>query len=165
MAKIRAKNLKPKIAQDFKKKTAKVGRKVQPSNVTKINVKSKQIHIPLQAQITKKNAQNEAELVDKLLKQLSHYSGPFRESALSELKQYVSESEKANLYVALIVPRAMELLFDEDRDTRKSLLALMKVIMSKFSCQLFASISSVMATYLCSGLSSLHKVPQIINSP
>ena len=44
---------------DFKKKTARVGKKVERATATKISVESKQINVPLQSKISLKDPADE----------------------------------------------------------------------------------------------------------
>jgi hypothetical protein len=142
---------------DFKKKTAKVGRKVKGGNVTKIEVSSKRIQIPLQSQITAAKPENEQENLRILLKTLQHYSGPARTTALEDLKELLANSPSTESYISLIFPPALELLFDDERDTRKALVTLLTSLLTRFSSQSFISIVPVTITYICSGLTSLNK--------
>ena len=142
---------------DFKKKTAKVGRKVKSSNVTKIEVTSKRIQIPLQSQITAIKPENEQENLGLLLKTLQHYSGPARTTALEDLKDLLATSPSTESYLSLIFPPALELLFDDERDTRKALISLLTALLTRFPSQSFLSIVPVTITYICSGLTSLNK--------
>ena len=142
---------------DFKKKTAKVGRKVKGGNVTKIEVTSKRIQIPLQSQITAAKPENEQENLRVLLKTLQHYSGPARTTALEDLKELLASSPSTESYISLIFPPALELLFDDERDTRKALVTLLTSLLTRFSSQSFLSIVPVTITYICSGLTSLNK--------
>jgi Rix1 complex component involved in 60S ribosome maturation len=142
---------------DFKKKTAKVGRKVKGGNVTKIEVTSKRIQIPLQSQITAVKPENEQENLGLLLKTLQHYSGPARTTALEDLKDLLSTSPSTESYISLIFPSALELLFDDERETRKALIVLLKSLLGRFPSQSFVSIVPVTITYVCSGLTSLNK--------
>lgn len=142
---------------DFKKKTAKVGRKVKGGNVTKIEVTSKRIQIPLQSQITAAKPENEQENLRVLLKTLQHYSGPARTTALEDLKELLANSPSTESYISLIFPPALELLFDDERDTRKALVTLLTSLLTRFSSQSFLSIVPVTITYICSGLTSLNK--------
>lgn len=142
---------------DFKKKTAKVGRKVKGGNVTKIEVTSKRIQIPLQSQITAVKPENEQENLGLLLKTLQHYSGPARTTALDDLKELLSTSPSTESYISLIFPSALELLFDDERETRKALIVLLKSLLGRFPSHSFVSIVPVTITYVCSGLTSLNK--------
>ena len=142
---------------DFKKKTAKVGRKVKGGNVTKIEVTSKRIQIPLQSQITAVKPESEQENLGLLLKTLQHYNGPARTTALEDLKELLTNSPSTESYISLIFPPALELLFDEERDTRKALINLLISLLNRYSSQTFVSIVPVTITYICSGLTSLNK--------
>ena len=147
----------PKSSADFKKKTAKVGKKVKRGIVTEIKVQSKHIHIPLQSQITAASPSDERGTLEKFYKQLNHYSGSVRVQALTQLGQFVQESPNAESFITLIVPKSLELLFDVDSDTRKGLLALMGIILPNFKSKTFSPIISIIITYTCSGLTSLDK--------
>jgi hypothetical protein len=156
---MRKKDSKPKKQGDFTKKKAKVGRKVKRGNVTEIKVASKRINIPLQNQITAKGPQDEQETLDMILKQLQHYSAASRRGALDDLKDFVSTSVHIESFIALMFAPSMEVLFDEDRDTRADLLSLLTSILNRFPSSVFQSVLGVTITYICSGLTSLHKVP------
>jgi len=142
--------------KDFKRKTAKVGRKVSRGNVTKIVVATKHIHIPVQSAMSMQAPADERATLDKLYKQLKHYSAPVRLQSMLQLTQVVASSRHTESYISMLVPKALELLFDEDGDTRKALLALMVEVVPKYRSEAFASIVSVAVTYLCSGLTSLN---------
>ena len=126
--------------------------------MTEIKIQSKRIHIPLQNQITYRSPEDEKGVLDKLLRQLQHYSGPSRTSALDELKHLVHSSPNVEAYISIILPPSMELLFDEERDTRRALIALLTALFSRFPSSSFVSIISIAITYVCSGLTSLGKV-------
>jgi hypothetical protein len=157
MAKIRAKNLKPKIQADFKRKKAKVGRKVERSNVTVIKVQSKHINIPIQAQMVAKKAATEQELAEKILKQLLHHNVTSQVASIEELRQFMEGSKNAASFIPMILPVSLELLFDEERLTRKAFLNFASFLFSKFSSQAFASLTPVIVSYMCGGLTSLLK--------
>src|SRR4051812_36173657 len=112
----RAKNLKSKLPQggDFGKKKTKVGRKVKRENVTKIDVSSKRIYIPLQKEITAERSENDREALTLLLRQLQHYSQPNKISALAEIKDLLSKSASAETFIGLILPEIMELMFNDE---------------------------------------------------
>ena len=148
---------KPKIQKDFKKKSAKVGKKVARSNVTEIKIQSKRINIPLQSAITAKAPADEQEALDKLLKQLHHYSAPSRVAALEELKALLGASRHGESYISLIFPKALELLFDDDYSARRALMALLGLLLTRFNSVAFASVISIAITYICSGLTSLNR--------
>jgi hypothetical protein len=161
MGAIRTKNVKARgkagnHVKDFKKKKGKVGKKVLRSTVTKIDVSSKRIHLPLQSLLTSHNASDEKDLLDRITRQLQHYNGPLRTNALEDLKQLMINSTNAEKYIAMIVPQVIELLFDEDRDCRKACVTLMSALLSHHPSQSFTAVASIMITYICSGLTSIH---------
>ena len=159
MGKISAKDVKPKTQPgDFKKKKAKVGRKIKPANITKIKVQTKRIQIPLQAHITGERLENERDLLEKALKLLQHHSTPSRTAALEDIKSLLASCHNAESYVSLVFPPALELLFDEERDVRNALHALLSSLLARFSSSTFVAIAPIMITYICSGLTNLHKV-------
>jgi hypothetical protein len=141
---------------DFHKKKAKVGKKVQRSNVTSISLQSKRIVMPtgLAPNI---RPTNENEMIDRIIKQLQHYSGINRATALEELKKLMEISTNSENITTMILPHALELLFDEDINTRKSCISLISDILKKFESNIFESITPILITYICSGLTSLNK--------
>eukprot|EP00605_Chrysophyceae_sp_TOSAG23-4_P001417 GSChrysophyteH1.ASY1.ANO1.1543.1 assembled CDS len=141
--------------KDFKRKTAKVGRKVKRANVTEIKIAAKHIHIPLQASMGLVSKHDERSTLTKLYKQLQHYSAPTRLQALNAIAKIVATSEHTESYISILVPKSLELLFDNDADTRKALLILMSDIIRRHQTGAFASTFSVVVTYICSGLTSL----------
>jgi hypothetical protein len=157
MTKIRTKNLKPKRQPDFKKKKGKVGRKVDKSNVTTIKVQSKHINIPIQAQMVAKKVGSEQELAEKLVKQLSHHNLTAQLATIEELRQFMESSANAANFVPMIFPVALELLFDDEKATRKAFVGLSSMLFNKFPSQIFASMTPVIVSYLCGGLTNLLK--------
>ena len=93
MVKIRAKAIKPKLQKDFKKKKAKLGRKIARDNVTKIDVKTRRINMPLQASITLGNPQTEREQLNKLFKLLNHYNTHNRIQALTDIRNILTSTK------------------------------------------------------------------------
>ena len=142
--------------KDFKRKTAKVGRKVQRDNVTEIKVAIKHIHIPMQTSMIIQAPADERATLDKLYKQLKHYSVPIRMTALTQITNLISSSAHTESYISILVPKCLELLFDEDGDVRKNLLTLMADLIPRHNSMAFASVISVAVTYICSGLTSLN---------
>jgi hypothetical protein len=63
---------------------------------------------------------------------------------------------------ALVLPTALELLFDEDKDIRQKLLKMVaNVLVQCPTPSVYESIAPVISTYTCSGLTSLDKVPAL----
>jgi hypothetical protein len=161
MGKIRAKDVKPKGhgGGDFKKKSATVGRKVKRSNVTEIKVQSRRINMPQQLS-TSSLAKEDGEIEDIkiVIRQLHHHNDHTRIGALEKMKRQLSDVDLARRQITLVLPEALELLFHEDRDTREALINLSSFLSETVSSEYFESIIAVMVTYLCSGLTNVHKV-------
>jgi len=162
MVSLRAKDSKAKKQGDFTKKKRKVGKIVKRSNVTKIVVKSKQIRIPAQSSVNDSVLSEKAQL-DKLLRNIQHYSANVKISALEEFKPYFQNLNKksssvSSSYVALLMPSLLELLYDEDMDTRKALKSAIVNVLKSCASVTLLPIATLVVTYVCSGLTSLHKV-------
>jgi hypothetical protein len=97
MGKARAKDVKKRLGNDFKRKTAKVGMKVARGNVTKISVVSKRIVLPLQASAAAQK--DETANIDGLVRLMQHYSAKNRASALAELQDIFESSLNARRYI------------------------------------------------------------------
>lgn len=166
MVSLRAKDSKPKKGPvaDFKKKKKKVGKEVKRSNVTSVKVKSRKINMPVQNDITSIETVSDRGDLNQILKGCHHYSPSTRISNLEELKRFVTSNRKSESYVAYIIPSLLELLYDEDRDVRKAVLAASIVIFKTFRSTAFSAVSSISVTYICSGLTSIHKVMENITS-
>jgi hypothetical protein len=93
---------------------------------------------------------------------LQHHSTPSRTAALEDLKSLLASCHNAESYVSLVFPPALELLFDEERDVRNALHALLSSLLTRFSSSSFVAIVPIMITYICSGLTNLHKVRECL---
>lgn len=121
MGKIRSVDVKPKKTADFKKKTARVGKKVVRSNVTKINIKSKRIFVPVQTINNTVSPADEVAAIDSTLKLLQHYNPKNRLLALVSLQEQFCKNTRSgrhlgriqNIYVLymLVCSRVYELCF------------------------------------------------------
>jgi len=156
MGGLRAKDRKPKKVNDFKKVKTKVGKKVNRGPVTVIKVKAKKIVMSAQKSLQEKSG-DEISQITLLIRQFHHHSASNRLLALTGVKDLLESSENTESYIALVLPAAMELLFDEEGDTRKALLVFVDSLTRKYSKTAFESIASVISTYCCSGLTSLKK--------
>ena len=143
---------------DFEKKKIKVGKTIKKANVTKITMQSKKINIPTQSHITTNTQESEKDTIDKLLRQFHHYNSSMKVNALEECKNFLANMKDISPYIAIIVPTAMELLYDEDQNCREALLSFMNFVLKSCKSISFQSIISVIITYTCSGLTSLGKV-------
>ena len=143
------------VNTDFAKKKAKVGKKVERSTVTKISVQRGRFMAAVSDNWG--SPQDERAVLNKMLKQLQHYSGSNRTQSLTDLNNFILGSVHAESYSSLIIPHAMELLFDDEADTREALLVLMSTITINIQSQSMKAVMSVLVTYMCSGLTSLNK--------
>ena len=91
MTKIRPKDLKPN--KDFKKVKAKVGKKIERSNVTRISVQSRRINLPAQDSLLGSKNNDDDTRLRKILKQLNHFNVSARGDALNDLKQFLQGSQ------------------------------------------------------------------------
>ena len=157
MGGLRAKDRKPKKVNDFKKVKTKVGKKVARGTATVINVKSKKIIISAQKGLQEKESDENLKIA-KFTRQFHHHSASTRLSALSGIKEIFATSDRAESYIALVIPAALELLFDEEGTTRKALLNFINSLTKKYSGNAFRGIAPIVTSYCCSGLTSLTKV-------
>jgi hypothetical protein len=158
MAKVRARAVKPKIQKgDFAKKKGKVGRKVKRANVTEIKVKSRRIVVPLQNQGVSDDGGSNKEAINRVIKQLHHYSESTRLNALNRVKDMLGNDVAEESFVTLVLPEVIELLFNEEKETRSVVVEVVSLTMSKFPAGAFLPVISVVVTYLCSGLTHIHK--------
>ena len=161
MGKVRAKNVKAKEGTDFAKKKVKVGRKVKRANITEIKVKSKFIHVPIQNQVSFNDIEDTRVAVSLLIKQLHHYSESTRTSALHKLKDILNTNSVELLessFISLVLPEVIELIFNAEKDVRTVVIEVLSIMLSKYNSDDFLSVISVLITYICSGLTHLHKV-------
>lgn len=159
MVKVRARDVKLKVGTDFAKKKVKVGRKVMRANVTEIRVKSKRINMPLQDQGIPEGSDGSHAAIALALKQLHHHSEATRQTALHKLKDMMSLSRnESSSFVTLVLPETVELLFDEEKDVRVAVNEVLSAMLAKYASEDFSSVISIVVTYICSGLTNLHKV-------
>ena len=87
-------------SDDFKRKVVKVGRKVKRANVTKINVESKKLNVPLQTNISKTLArEDENGILDSYFKQLNHYNQSNRVISLKSIGKFILENKTPDSYI------------------------------------------------------------------
>lgn len=154
------------VVKDFKKKKAKVGKKVEKSaNTTRVNVKSKQLVVPTSSLLLESNSNVTCkESMEKQLKLLRHFTPSQRSGALRSLADIFSlngdsssKTTKLSL-VAIMLPAALELLFDVDAECRECLLKLFSSVTAQYETVYLSSIGGILVSYCCSGLTNLHKV-------
>lgn len=157
MGKLR--NAKPKKINDFKKIKTKVGKQISRGPTTIINVKAKRIILPTQVNASIEPIVEENGKITQLLRQFHHHSVSHRISALEDMNQLLSKSEKPEMHVALVLPTVLELLFDEDKQSRQNLLKLVKNLLERCpQRETYETVAPIITTYACSGLTSLTKV-------
>jgi hypothetical protein len=157
MGKIR--NSKPKKINDFKKVKTKVGKQVSRGPTTVINVKTKRIILPTQVNASIEPVVEESSKINQLLRQFHHHSVSHRVSALEDMNELLSKSQAPEMHVALVLPSILELLFDEDKESRQNLLKLIKNLLERCPRkETYETIAPIITTYSCSGLTSLTKV-------
>lgn len=158
MAKVRGRSVKPKIQKgDFSKKKTKVGRKVKRANVTEIKVKSRRIVVPLQNQGISEDGESNREAINRVIKQLHHYSESTRLNALNRVKDMLNTKISEESFVTLVLPEVIELLFNDEKETRSVVTEVISSMFAKFPSDAFLPVLSVTVTYICSGLTNLHK--------
>lgn len=146
----------PKTPADFKAKRMKVGKQLQPQNVTKISVKSKVIYVPNQT--TEKNLGNFHAILDKQIQFLHHHAAKTRVMALEKISDMVLQHQIIESYIPVLITSVMDVLQDEDSDVRTAVLDLFTAICRRYHPDVFAACSSILVTYMCSGLTILTKV-------
>ena len=164
MVKVRARDVKVKVGSDFAKKKVKVGRKVLRANLTEIRVKSKLINMPTQSTgVSDDGSDNSQAAMTLALKQLHHHSETIRLTALQKLKDMLTSnaSQIESSFVTLVLPEVIELLFDQEKDVRVAVNEVVLMMLTKYASDDFLSVISIMVTYICSGLTHLHKVTAV----
>jgi hypothetical protein len=101
MVKPRAKDVKPKRVNDFKKKTAKVGKHVKRSNTTTISVSSKRIAMPTQ-HLSSAQQEDEHTKLTKIASQIHHHNSTNRTAAINELKQILLSSKQVDSHIGIV---------------------------------------------------------------
>lgn len=61
-------------------------------------------------------------------------------------------------FVTLVLPEVVELLFNDEKETRSVVTDVVSLMFTKYPPDAFLSVVSVTITYICSGLTNLHKV-------
>lgn len=161
MGKVRAKDIKKRVGGDFKRKKAKVGRKVERSNVTKISVVSKRITLPLQASLCDIN-KDETVRIDGLIRLMQHHGSRNRAAALQELQEIFEGRSNARRYLGVTMPHMLELLFDGTAEVHRAMISLLSSLLSRYTAADFSSVAPVLVTYICSGLTSLNLVSRML---
>lgn len=156
--KVRSRAVKPKTLNDFAKKKVKVGRKVKRANVTEIKVKSRRIVVPLQNQGVLEDGESSRDAINRVIKQLHHYAESTRLNALNKVKDMLNSTVPFDSFVTLILPEVIELLFNDEKEPRNVVTEVVALMLGKYPGDVFLPVISVTITYICSGLTHLHKV-------
>ena len=156
--KVRSRAVKPKTLNDFAKKKVKVGRKVKRANVTEIKVKSRRIVVPLQNQGVLEDGESSRDAINRVIKQLHHYAESTRLNALNKVKDMLNSTVEFDSFVTLMLPEVVELLFNDEKEPRNVVTEVFSLMLGKYPSDVFLPVISVAITYICSGLTHLHKV-------
>eukprot|EP00598_Pedospumella_elongata_P016312 CAMPEP_0184989504 /NCGR_PEP_ID=MMETSP1098-20130426/28766_1 /TAXON_ID=89044 /ORGANISM="Spumella elongata, Strain CCAP 955/1" /LENGTH=976 /DNA_ID=CAMNT_0027514525 /DNA_START=17 /DNA_END=2947 /DNA_ORIENTATION=- len=155
--KVRSRAVKPKTLNDFAKKKVKVGRKVKRANVTEIKVKSRRIVVPLQNQGVLEDGESSRDAINRVIKQLHHYAESTRLNALNKVKDMLNSTVEFDSFVTLMLPEVVELLFNDEKEPRNVVTEVFSLMLGKYPSDVFLPVISVAITYICSGLTHLHK--------
>lgn len=150
-----------KILADFKKKTHKVGKKVAPTNQTKIKLKTKKIWLPNQnIKSSESENRNEKEELLSLVKQLKGQSDNSRISALQKISAVFLAPDGSVLALEtfpLIFPAMMELLFDDEREIREQLVSAVSSLLMVLPSSVFSAVTQLFASTVRSALNHYNK--------
>lgn len=168
--------------KDFKKRKAKVGKKgVKQANVTKVNVKSRQLHLPQQnlgstlppsssslAEANKKKKRKSStsstptaitsrgQNLQSLLVLLRHYNADSRTAALHGLKELaLANPSVANQELSSFLDGALDLLLDPEDEVRAAVIGLTRILLSGAERNALIPFVPLTAMYLSSALTHL----------
>jgi pre-rRNA-processing protein IPI1 len=146
---------------DFKRPKRKVGRRAAPAaNVTSVGITSRRINLLEQsllqdkagaAQLTRRNL-----ALPELLAQAGHYNAHVRQRALQGLRELAAQETAANLRAnaSVLLERFLPTLLDEEAVVREAAVMAWKAMLPVLRSAL-APFATLVATYLCSGLTHL----------
>lgn len=146
-----------KQPKDFTKKKAKVGKKVKRANVTKIDVKAKKIVLSTN---TADPATSSAQAkFQKMLLQLRNSSENTRIEGLKAMEEYVRRGEDGmEKFMSLAIADIFEQLLNVEPKPRRAACDLLEALTRSRAGQSLASMMQLIVPFLCSGMSSVHKV-------
>jgi hypothetical protein len=144
---------------DFQKDRTKVGKKVVRKNQSKIKLKSKQIYVPTQLNVTSTSLKDK---IQKCLKGINHNNVDQQIFALKEIvsvltHQYKSD-DKVEVSFSQILSSMLELLSHEDERVRSTLASVFEELFGNFDPLAFAASLPILLSYLSSGISHANKV-------
>lgn len=150
-------HVKTKKATDFTKKKVKVGKTTSKGANNRIQLSSKRVIMPHQGVLTQESTPDEDANISSIVKHFHHHSIPARSQALMDLRKILYSSEQVDKHAAMVFPHVFELVYAEDVETRESLIEFINAIFPISKSQSLVSIISIIVTYICGGLTSLHK--------
>ncbi|OWZ14757.1 hypothetical protein PHMEG_00011716 [Phytophthora megakarya] len=146
---------------DFKRPKRKVGRRAAPAaNVTSVGITSRRINLLEQSLLQDKagaaQLTHRHQALPELLQQAGHYNAHVRQRALQGLKELASQATAANLRAnaSVLLERFLPTLLDEEAVVREAAVLAWKAMLPVLRCVL-APFATLVATYLCSGLTHL----------
>eukprot|EP01031_Cornospumella_fuschlensis_P030255 gene30255-36561_t len=146
------------VAQkDFKKKKAKIGRKVQSGKATKINVQSKQIVLSSQhfgGESVNKNFQ-----LQHVISELKHSNHNIKLEGLNELENALRRhQEEVCKHLPTLVPYIFELVLSDESKVRTGAVGFLARLFGRpKDCEGLGGLLQLMVSFVCSALSSLSK--------
>lgn len=148
------------VLKDFKTKKTKVGRKIAPTNATKVNVKAKKIWLPGQRVGSVDGIPDKKEFSAGLNRNLKNPSAANRIVALASIRSQLAEQPNSTTLemIAALLPAMMELLFDEDAEVREALVGCFYTVLQSFGAEILTASLQMFVSFLCSALSNLNKV-------
>lgn len=150
-----------KILADFKKKTAKVGKKLTPTNQKKIKVSTKKIWLPNQnLKKDEGSGRNEKEELLHCAKHLKGQSDNGRINSLQRIAAIFNAPEASSLSletVPLVVPSVIELLFDDEREIREETVMTLSSLAAVLPATVFSAVAQLIVSTIRSALNHFNK--------
>ncbi|RYG59537.1 hypothetical protein EON64_20125, partial [archaeon] len=144
------------VQKDFKKKKAKIGRKVKSASSTKINVKSKQIVLPSQHM---GSDHNKGFQMQHVISQLKHSNEKNKLDGLTELENDLQRYQGDVLkHLGTVVPYVFEMLLSDEGKARGGAVGFLSRLLSRVrESESLLGLLQLMVSFVCSALSSLNK--------
>ncbi|KAG3236446.1 hypothetical protein PI124_g18542 [Phytophthora idaei] len=146
---------------DFKRPKRKVGRRAAPAaNVTSVGITSRRINLLEQSLLQDKagaaQLTHRRQALPELLQQAGHYNAHVRQRALQGIKELATQATAANLRAnaSVLLERFLPTLLDEEAVVREAAVQAWKAMLPVLRSAL-APFATLVATYLCSGLTHL----------
>ncbi|TDH65678.1 hypothetical protein CCR75_000683 [Bremia lactucae] len=146
---------------DFKRLKRKVGRRIAPAaNVTSVGITSRRINLMEQSILLDKmgaaQLTHRRQTLSELLQQAGHYSAHVRQHALQGIKELANQATAANLRAnaSVLLERFLPSLQDDEAIVREAAVQAWKAMLPVLGNKL-VPFATLVATYLCSGLTHL----------